>query len=95
MPLPNWFGLFYWSSVATSRSKSAIFSSWLVTILLAGSVLVVVNTQQSVALARRINSQAAGALIQSLGIICCCCVTSVSYYSMLVGSPALGTVDVP
>lgn len=30
-----------------------------------------------------------------LGIICCCCATSVSYYSMLVGNPALGTVDVP
>lgn len=36
-----------------------------------------------------INSQATGALIQSLGIICCCCcATSVSYYSMLVGKPS-------
>lgn len=45
--------------------------------------------------ATRINNQAVGALIQCLGIICCCCVTSVSYYSMLVGSPALGALDVP
>lgn len=57
MPVPNWFGLFYRSSVATSRSKSAIFSSWLVATLLAGSVLVVVNTQQSVVLARRQHQQ--------------------------------------
>lgn len=34
MPVPNWFSLFYRSSVATSRSKSAIFSSRLVAVLL-------------------------------------------------------------